>query len=107
LKNPAQSKIVQHQSESASPASKISMPPTQILESAPELYHMDVDSDFLQLPHESMEVNLAQPNIVTGPSQITVSLPSKRPAQYFLAISAPQLPPKRIRAEKQCWKCSR
>jgi hypothetical protein len=39
-----------------------------------------------------------------GPSQITVSLPNKRPAQDVLAISAPQLPPKRIRAEKQCRK---
>ena len=36
------------------------------------------------------------------PSQITVSLPYKRPAQDVLAISAPQLPPKGIRAEKQC-----
>jgi len=60
---------------------------------------MDVDSEFLE-PLKSMEVNSAQPNIVAGPSQITVLLPNKRSAQDVLAISAPQLPPKRIRAEK-------
>jgi len=60
---------------------------------------MDVDNDFLKPTHESMEVNSVQPNIIAGPSQITVSLPNKRPAQDVLAISAPQLPPKRIRAE--------
>jgi len=37
-----------------------------------------------------MEVNSTQPNTVAGPSQITVSLPNKRPAQDVLAISAPQ-----------------
>jgi hypothetical protein len=68
---------------------------------------MDVGSDFLEPSHESMEVTSAQPNIVAGPSQITVLLPNKRPAQDVLAISAPKLPPKRIRAEKQCWKCFR
>jgi hypothetical protein len=26
---------------------------------------------------------------------------------YLIKISAPQFPPKRIRAEKQCWKCFR
>jgi hypothetical protein len=31
---------------------------------------MDVDSDFLEPSHESMEVDSAQPNIVAGPSQI-------------------------------------
>jgi len=65
---------------------------------------MDVDNDFLKPTHERMEVNSAQPNIVAGPSQITVLLPNKRHAQDVLAISAPQLPPKRIRAEKQCRK---
>jgi hypothetical protein len=48
------------------------------------------------------QVNLAQPNIVAGPSQITVSLPNKKSAQDALAILALQLPPKRIRAGKQC-----
>ena len=46
-----------------------------------------------------MEVNSAQPDIVAGPSQITVLLPSKWPAQDVLAISAPQLLPKRIKAD--------
>jgi hypothetical protein len=64
---------------------------------------MDVGSDFLGPSHGS---NSAQPNIVAGPSQITVLLTNKRPAQ-FLTISAPKLPPQRIRAEKQCWKCFR
>ena len=61
---------------------------------------MDEDSDFLQPSHESMEVNSTQPNIVAGPSQITISLPNKRPAQDVLAILALQLPPNKIRAEK-------
>ena len=61
---------------------------------------MDVDGNFLEPSHASMEVESAQPNIVAGPSQITVSLSNKRPAQDILAISAPQLPPKRIRAGK-------
>jgi len=60
---------------------------------------MDVDNDFFE-PYEGMEVISAQPNIVAGPSQITVLLSNKRPAQDILAISAPQLPPKRIRADK-------
>jgi hypothetical protein len=62
IKNPAQSKIVQHQSGSAShapPPSKGLIALMQILESAPELYHMDVDSDFYEPSHESMEVNSA------------------------------------------------
>jgi hypothetical protein len=33
-----------------------------------------------------MEVKSAQPNMAGGPSQITVSLPTKRPAQYVLGI---------------------
>ena len=37
-----------------------------------------------------MEVNSAQPNIVAGPSQITVLSSSKWPAQDVLAISAPK-----------------
>jgi len=68
---------------------------------------MDVDNDFIEPSHESMEVNSAQPNVVADPSQITVPLLNKRPAQDVLAILAPQLPTKRIRAEKQCWKCIR
>ena len=44
-----------------------------------------------------MEVNSSQPNIVAGPSQITMLLANKRLAQDVLAFSAPQLPPKRIR----------
>jgi hypothetical protein len=36
-----------------------------------------------------MEVNSAQPNIVAGLPQITVSLPNKGPVQDVLAISAP------------------
>jgi hypothetical protein len=44
-------------------------------------------------------------SIVAGPSQITLSLHNRRPAQDIIAIAAPQLPPKRIRVEKQCWKC--
>jgi len=64
-------------------------------------YHIDVDNDFIEPSHESMEFNSAQPNIVADPSQITVPLPNKRPAQDVLAILAPQLPTKRIRAEKQ------
>ena len=60
---------------------------------------MDEDSDFLEPSHESMEVNSALLNIVSGPSQITVLLPNKRPAQDVLAISAPQLPPKRTGTE--------
>ena len=114
IHNPAWSKIVEHQSGSAShtpPPSKGLISPTQILESTPEVYHMDVDGDvdgdFLEPSHESMEVNSAQPNNIAGPSQITVSLSNKRPAQDILEISAPQLPPKRIRAGKQCWKCFR
>jgi len=55
-----------------------------------------VDNDFLKPTYKSMEVNSAQSNIIAGPSQITVSLPNKRPTQDVLAISAPQLPPKRI-----------
>ena len=85
IQNPAWSKIVEHQSGNAShapPPSKGLIAPTQILESTPELYHMDVDDDFLEQSHESMEVNSAQPNIVAGPSQITVSLSNKRPAQH-------------------------
>ena len=80
IQNPARSKIVEHQSGSAShapPPSKRLISPTQILESTPELYHMDVDGDFIEPSHETMEVNLAQPNVVAGPSQITVLLPSK------------------------------
>jgi hypothetical protein len=46
------------------------------------------------------KVNSAPPNIVAVPSQITVSLSNKRPTQDVLAILAPQLPPKRIRAER-------
>jgi len=45
IKNPAQSKIVQHQSGSALHApspSKGIIAPSQIIKSAPELYHMDV-----------------------------------------------------------------
>jgi len=41
------------------------------------------------------KVNPAPPNIVAFPSQITVSLYNKRPAQDVLAILAPQLPPKK------------
>ena len=37
-----------------------------------------------------MEVNSAQPNSVAGPSQITVLLSSKWPAQDVLEISAPK-----------------
>ena len=55
-----------------------------------------MDNDFLKPTYESMEVNSAQSNIIAGPSQITVSLPNGRPAWDVLAISAPQLPPKRI-----------
>ena len=82
IQNPAQSR---HQSGSAShapPPSKGLGSPTQILESTPEVYYMDVDGDFLEPSHESMEVNSAQPNIVAGPSQMTVSLSNKRPAQH-------------------------
>ena len=46
----AQSKMVQYQSESAShapPSSKVLVALTLILESVLELYHMDVDSDFI------------------------------------------------------------
>jgi len=46
IKNPAWSKIVQHQSGSAShapPPGKGLITPPQIFESAPEPYHMDVD----------------------------------------------------------------
>ena len=57
---------------------------------------MDVDGDFLGPSHESMEANSAQPNIIAGPSQVA---PNKIPTQVILAISTPQLPPKRIRAE--------
>ena len=84
IQNPAWSKTVQHQNGSAShapPPSKGLISLTQILESTPELYHMDVDGDFLEpSSHESMKVNSAQPNIVAGPSQITASLPNERPA---------------------------
>ena len=69
IKNPAQSEIAQHQSESASHApspSKKLITPTEILESALKLYDMDVDCDFLKPSHESMEVNSAQPNIIAG-----------------------------------------
>ena len=55
--------------------------------------------------HESMEVNSAQLNIIAGPSHNAVLSPNKISAQDILAISTPQLPPKRIRAEKWCWKC--
>ena len=92
IKNPAWSKIVEHQSGSAShapPPSKGLIAPTQILESTPELYHMDVDDDFFEPSYEGMEVNSAQPNIAAGPSQITVLLSNKRPAQDILAISTP------------------
>ena len=61
---------------------------------------MDVDGDFLEPSHESMEVNSAQPNIIAGPSHIAVLSPNKIPAQDILAISTLQLPPKRIRAGK-------
>jgi hypothetical protein len=50
--------------------SKVLIVPAQILQNAPELYHMDVDSGFPEPSHESMEVDSAQPNIVAGPSQI-------------------------------------
>jgi len=80
IKNPAWSKIVQHQIGSAShapPPSKGLIAPTQILESAAELYHMDVDRDFLETSHESMEVNSAQPNIVAGPCKLQLYCPIK------------------------------
>jgi hypothetical protein len=51
MKNPDLSKIVEHQSGNAShapPPSKGLIALTQILESTPELYHMDVDNDFLE-----------------------------------------------------------
>ena len=38
---------------------------------------MNVDGDFIEPSHETIEVNLAQPNVVAGPSQITVLLPSE------------------------------
>ena len=60
MKNPAWSEIFQHQSESTShapPLSKQLITPTQILESALELHDMDVDGNFLEPSHESMEVN--------------------------------------------------
>jgi hypothetical protein len=60
INNPAQSKIVQNQSGSASHAPSPSrglISPTQILRSAPELYLMDVDSDFLEPSHESVKIN--------------------------------------------------
>ena len=85
------------------PPSEGSIAPTKILESAPELYHMDVDSDFLKPLHECIEVNSLQPNIVT----------SHHTFQFYYLIknlhklSAPQLPLKRIQAEKWCWKCFR
>ena len=50
IKNSAWSKIVEHKNGSAShtpPPSKGLISPTQILGSTPELYHMDVDSNFL------------------------------------------------------------
>ena len=49
-KNPAQLKIVQYQSKSAShapPTSKGLFALTQIFESVPELYYINVDSDFI------------------------------------------------------------
>jgi len=55
---------------------------------------------FLNHHMRAWKVNSAPPNIVAVPSQITVSLSNKRPAQDVLAILAPQLPPKRIRAER-------
>ena len=94
---------LQHQSESASHApspSKQLITPTGILESALKLYDMDVDCDFLKPSHEGMEVNSAQPNIIAGSLHIAVVSPNKIPAQDILEISTPQLPPKRIRAEK-------
>ena len=68
---------------------------------------MDVDGGFLEPPHESMGVKSAQSNITAGPSHIAVLSLNKIHAQDISAVSAPQLPPKRIRAEKQCWKCYR
>ena len=61
---------------------------------------MDVDCDFLKPSQESMEVNSAQPNIIVGWLHIAFFSPNKIPAQDNLEISTPQLPPKRIRAEK-------
>ena len=49
-KNPAQLKIVQYQSENAShapPSSKELIALTQILESAPEPYYINMNSDFI------------------------------------------------------------
>jgi hypothetical protein len=60
INNPAQSKIVQNQRGSAShepSPSRGLISPTQIPRSVPELYRMDVDSDFLEPSHESMKVN--------------------------------------------------
>ena len=74
-KNPAWSEIVQHQSESASYApspSKQLITPAEIRESALELYDIDVDSDFLEPWHESMDVHSAQPNIIAGSLHIAV-----------------------------------
>ena len=51
---------------------------------------------FLNHHMRAWKVNSAPPNIVAVPSQITVSLSNKKPAQDVLAILAPQLPPKRI-----------
>jgi len=60
------------------------IPPTEILGNAPELYHMDVDSDFIESSHESREVDSAWPNNVAGLSQITVSLPNKHLKQEMI-----------------------
>ena len=60
---------------------------------------MDVDCDFFKPSHESMEVNVAQPNIIAGWLHIAALSPNKIPAQDILEISTPQLPPKRIIAE--------
>ena len=76
------------------------IPPTQILENALELYDMDLDGNFLEPSHQSMEVDSAQPNIIVGQSHIAVLSPNKIPTQDILANSTPQLLPKRIRAEK-------
>ena len=62
---------------------------------------MDMDSDFFELPSPIFVQYCCWP--ITNYSFI----PNKRPTQDVLVISAPQLPPKGIRAEKQCWKCFR
>ena len=46
---------------------------------------MDVDGDFLEPSHESMEVNSAQPNIIAGPSHIAVLSPNKNTCTRYLS----------------------